>query len=535
MTPAELQELAELEELDALEMKFSGTSEFAGKSSEERGQLAADRLGPPRPSMGSDIMTGVESGMRNYASNIGIPGTEYDIGNALEGIGIARSKEEIARDYEKAGPAAGVAKFGSEMAATAPVGGAIAGVVKGGMKFARTAKAAIEGAVAGGLTGEGEGYKDAVMGAGGGVVGDRVLRSVGRIGTGFEKISDEAKTLLKNKIPVTMGQAQPDTFSGRAVRGVEDAASSIPFGVGDLVVAGKQSGIKALKGKYVESALPPGMKTPASSKDQPLKALEEVGAEYSARYKKILSKPLESAFRIDADGLVSRSMKDPVAPMPKRSVKFIEKKIRDAVDIEGATPQSLFDAQSALRAEAREISNSPSATRLDRAESKIYRKAADEILNTLEATNPGLKELSMPYRNYVTLRHEVEKGLGHGENLTLRQMQSASKRSGNKELQELTRDAGSILPSRIPDSGTARRGAQMALTGGGAGAYMLLDPSGLTAAAVALGLIAPGALATTQQGSKYLLGQAPGQDALRKLLEKYSATAGGMASERASR
>ena len=490
--------------------------------------------GPLREtSLGSDIMTGVESSARNYASNIGIPGTEYDLGNALEKIGVARSEDEIAKDYEAAGPAAGVSRFGTDMLMTAPIGGAVGGLVKGGMKFARTAKAGIEGAIAGGLTGEGDAVGDAAAGAVGGVVGDKLIRGVGRLGTGFENISDEAKNLIKNRMSVTIGQAQPDTFVGRAVRGVEDAGSSIPFGIGDFVVAGKQSGLKDLRKKYVEAALPPGMKAPSSSRDQPLKALQEIEEEYSKRYGAILGKQAE-VLSVNPDALVSISMKNPDAPLPKRSIKFIEKRLRESVDIESPTPQSLFDAQSTLRAEARKISESASATRLDRAESKIYRKAADEILNALEETNPGLKELSTPYRNYVTLLHETEKGLGHGENLTIRQMQTASKKAGNKELQELTKDAGSVLPSRTADSGTPKRAAQLALTGG-AGLAALSDPSGLTAAAVALGLIAPGALATTQGGSRFLLGQASGQDALRKFLRKYSATAGGMAGERVSR
>lgn len=259
---------------------------------------------PPATTTGEDILTGVRTASRNIGANIGIPGTDIDINALLEAAG-ARPIREVRQQYKEAGPAAGISRFGAEMAVPGGVARRVAGVLPATGRgisaiLARlaerapavgtAARAAGEGAVTGALTGEGDLTSDIALGAGGGAAARAIIPGVGRLGTGFENISEEAKTLLKNQIPVTIGQAMPDTAAGRVLRGLEESATSVPI-MGDIMVAGRTAGAEALRGKAIAAAVPPGMALPKSARRQPLKALDDIGAEFTKRYEKILGEP----------------------------------------------------------------------------------------------------------------------------------------------------------------------------------------------------------------------------------------------------
>lgn len=497
---------------------------------------AAVAVAPPEPNIPADIATGMQAGIGNIMSHIGIPGTDYDLRNLLEGMQLRPPKAAEEAAYEKAGPAAGLSKFATEILTTAPIGGGVVGLLKQAGRVpgvaarfspaaGRLTRAGIEGGVGGALTSD----DGAVPGALGGVAGDVLLRGAGRVVTGFPAISDKARKLLQSGVPVTIGQAMPDTATGRVVRGIEDTALSVPI-LSDIMAASRGRGVEALRSRAISDTLPPGMEIPTSARTEPLDALKEVGEEFSQRYQSILEGAAPA--KINVDDLVSSALPEKaktgwVANKGQRA--RIEKSMRADMDVD-ATPQNLFDVQSDWRKHASSLARNPMKTAKDRAEAKAYLTAANSLMETLEATNPGLQELRGPYRNYAALLHEGSKAKGSGETLSATALRRAAIKAGNKRMEELARAGESVLPSRVPDSGTARRMAQLALTGGAGG--FAVDPTGLaalTGAGLALG--APALLSTSQAGTRYLLGQYPAQQAIARALEKYAATAGGVLSQ----
>lgn len=497
---------------------------------------------------------GAKAALSGIGRNIGIPGTDIDVSHGLEALG-ATPYEELSRQAEEAGPLASIARGTTELGAAIPAGGGALGQLRkigplakglsstgiGGM----AARGAVEGGAGAAVLGQGNPVTDLISGAvtGGGMAAG--MSALSRPLTGLSRMSDDAAELSRRGYPLTPGQAvDPSGAMGSTIRAAEEASTSAPI-AGPLVQSLRGRGLEKLRETALKQALPPGMSLPRNAGVQPLKALREIGKRFSQLYDEALNAiPPGSMIRL-GDTVLEPTSKVPVSYMddvfrhsvqagrylgPKRG-KAIQNMIDDALGFKKMNARQVFAAQNKLRTEARRFQNLRNATIEDQDTAEAYMRAADYILEDLMNGLPKgekLNALRYPYRNYINLRHEVEKLKGFGETMTPKAVQKAAEKIGSKNLEYEARLAGSVLPSSTPDSGTAGRAAAMAMLGGAGGLIAGGDPeSALKGAAIGAGAMIPSYLMTTPQAGRFLFGQYPWQQAAGRMIPRAGGILGG--------
>ena len=312
------------------------------------------------------------------------------------------------------------------------------------------------------------------VGAVGGVAGTGVTRGVANVVA--PKLSEAAQKLIGEGVNLTPGQ-----MMGGALRKIEDKLTSVPL-LGDIIDYSRTKGIEEFNKAAFKRALEPiGGVVP---KETGRAGVEAVKTQISDAYNTLLpkmtfvpDKPLyDSLSRLDK---VVVGLPKPETKMVADNVKaIIQKHMPDNGLISGGSYKAIESDLGEL------ASNYAGSKGTDAMVGNAYKQALGQVRQALSRSNPEYAEelgnINKAFANFSRIRRAGSMA-NTQEMITPAQLANAVKAAdesagkgatatGKALMQDLT-DAGvQVLPSKIPDSGTAGRSAlvNMLLGAGGA-------------------------------------------------------------------
>lgn len=359
---------------------------------------------------------------------------------------------------------------------------------------------------------QGDPLSGAVFAAGGSALGQGLGSTFGRIAGGIAESPAAAYLRSRGMQGMTVGQRL-----GGTTKGVEDAGTSI-LGVGDMIGRRQAEGYHSLNRlAFDEAGAPVGART-ASIGEQGVNDLkQQVGQSFDEATAGV-NGPLDPTFNADWQGVQAAANQLPPDYL-SRFNQVVENRVQPMIDagqMSGNDYQQAFRALKAKRAGAAgaapgfedEYRNAITAA-MDALTGQVQRAGGQSVVD-------GLKNANSAWRNVKTLEKAVKAARNGGRSgevqlfapshLVDAGWESASKYGGARPFAELADNAQRALPSKLPDSGTAKRialqiGATTALGGAGAGAdYYTGD--GLNNTGYGLGLAALLAAGGTKAGQK---------------------------------
>lgn len=414
------------------------------------------------------------------------------------------------------------AAAGLEMGMGALGARAGAGVIGNVLRSPLAADAAFGAATGAGSTDDGSRIVGALTGAGAGIAG-------GMLGRGLTRASSRALRGVQNAdvgylrgkgVPLTVGQAL-----GGTVKRVEDRLTGIPF-VGDMVNARRLEGIEGFnRAAFADALAPIGPTTNKVIGEQGVEAAKSSVSDAYGRALDNVQVNADAPFVSDMRGAFAagRALPDPMAS----NIDYtLNTRVGNSFDANGGLSGRDFQQSiRGLRRDAKSMEQLPygydfgQVTRQGEAglEGLLQRQSPDTL--------PAYQAANEAYRNVGVVQDAVNRGrngarVGQPGLFAPSQLADAAaanaKRFGGGQgttrqpLFELSRAGQNVLPSSIPDSGTAGRlmvqgGLGLgALGGAGAGAgYVGGDTqTGAVGAVSMAGLLA---LAGTKAGQKQLV------------------------------
>ena len=359
--------------------------------------------------------------------------------------------------------------------------------------------------------------------------------------------SAPVRKLLDEGIIPTLGQAARSTqsFGGKVLGGIEDAATSIPV-LGNIISGARGRAAGELQEAAIRRATPAGQ---APTKLTGREAIEETSNAVSDAYGMALDRigtvKLDTQFLNSAPQIVQRAVA--LNPQQKADVanvveQVISSRVNPAEGVISAQIAKTIDSD--LGSYVREYSRSSQAS--ERQAANVVREIQTQWRELITRNAPDaetaqlLKDANTAFANLLRVEKASIKGASKGGEFTPAQLSQAvremtpNKRQfakGNALMQDLSDPAAQVLTGRLGESGSVPRGlVGLGLLGGG-GAYAnerAGGPDWLTNAALVTGMLAP---MYTRAGSRYAVGDlAPTvQNALRMRLEQ-AAPYGGMLS-----
>lgn len=385
--------------------------------------------------------------------------------------------------------------------------------MKLGKDGVRLAKDAGTDALYSGVVGTAQGgdpTTSAALGAGGSLLGRGVGKTLGTAAEGV-KVSAPVQYLRDRNIPLTVGQ----TLGGFA-KGMEDAATSIPL-VGDMIGRRYTDSLRGLSTAAADDVgASIGYKAPRGEFGRELTGdMGDAISEYYTNTVQGANVPLDGQYGADFANVAALGQKLPDDLRGKFGLALNNRvnPINDAGYMTGETYQQ---AQRGLKAYKGEHVKAGFEGDYRDGLSAAQQALRDQMARGGgAAVAEGLDNADQAYRLFKTFENATQRADGAGYLPTASQLQDAVKATGRKfpgknPLLDLADNAQEVLPSKVPDSGTARRMIQA-----GIGATAL---GGAQASDSYLGtdLINPytiGALALLTAG-----GTAKGQKALTKAL-----------------
>lgn len=419
------------------------------------------------------------------------------------------------------------AKTGNAVAslATAPIAEGVlaAGPLASALPKVPILGPAIAGALYGGTTAEATGG-DTNTGVGlGGLIGG----ATGLAGKLVQPIvqSPVVQRLTSAGVIPTVGRA-----AGGLARDIEEKLQSLPV-VGNMISRAAGRSITDLNTAALNKAVSPvggkvtqvGNEGVASAKEVVGDAYDKVLGNVTVKYDQALQDGLDAAknsttipLSDDAanayDKIVKREVLDRLKPGLELPASQVKKEVSGGLTNAINTYRKSLNPQDHAIAEA--LTNARNAVR-----DLFIRNAGPE-------SAPAIAQADRAYSMLTDVKKAAKAAEGRGGVFTPRQLQKATK--DNSPIKPLANAAQEVLPASVPDSGTAGRGllAMALLSGGAAGGAeashrYLGTPQYLTALALA-------PLLYSRPGTRYLLGDYPGQAALAQqigALSPYSAAA----------
>jgi hypothetical protein len=312
------------------------------------------------------------------------------------------------------------------------------------------------------------------LGAVGGAGGTAIGRGIGNVVA--PKLSEAAQKLIGEGVNLTPGQ-----MMGGALRKIEDKLTSVPL-LGDIIDYSRTKGIEEFNKAAFKRALDPiGGTVP---KETGRAGVDAVKTQISDAYNKLLPK---MTFVPDQPLYDSLSRLDKVVVgLPKAENKMvadnviaiIQKHMPDNGLISGGSYKAIESDLGEL------ASNYAGSSGTEAMVGKAYKSALGQVREALARSNPNYAEelgnINKAFANFSRIRRAGSMA-NTQEMITPSQLANAVKAAdesagkgatatGKALMQDLT-DAGvQVLPSKIPDSGTAGRSAlvNMLLGAGGA-------------------------------------------------------------------
>jgi hypothetical protein len=351
-----------------------------------------------------------------------------------------------------------------------------------------------------------------------GTVGPALGTLAGGVGnSGILRRSEAASRLMDKGIQPTIGQGVEQNILGRALRGIEEGASSIPW-VGGAVKQGRDRARNEFsKTMFNEVSSTAGLK-PVKNIGE--KGVNELYDSFNNAYKTSL-KGVDLPITNDLTAGVSSVINDANRFMDGEKRQWLTNFVQSnlsAIDTTGGkiSATQLHDVASNLKSKARSLISSQDSQQAEAG------AALNDIAESLaEYRNKfipndiknSIKKLDAGYAKYKRLERAAS-GVGavDGE-FTPAQLYNAIKvmdkskdkgafARGKSLMQQTTSDAKSVLSDKLGDSGTAPR---------------MLN-SNLLAQALGIAGVAPAKALMSRGVSKYALGGYKGQRPLEKLL-----------------
>lgn len=417
-----------------------------------------------------------------------------------------------AQDFARARP---LQNFALQLAGGAvapgmlPAGGYIAGGATGG---ARAGRAAAVGAGVGGATGFGnaEGplvdrlaptVEGAGIGALTGAVGQRVVDRFARGAAGADMTA--ARQLSREGVQLTPGQMLQETpLIGGFLRGTEDRLAGMPL-LGDAIQGARARGLETANIAAAQRGLTPIGETIPSKVAPGYEAVEYVQDRLGRAYGDILSRVSPTVDQPLQTGIAQILADAPAAMGEDRARQLAEilssRVMRNVDPATGAiSGQEFKRIETVLGQQQRELARALDGDQraLGQALGDIRSEFRDALARQYPAEAPRLQQINTGYANLV----RVEDAAGSAgaisregvftpaqlANAVRRNTGSRSQRgAGTGLMRDFATNMGEVLPSTVPDSGTAGRGLLAALLGGG----VVLKPE--VAIPVVIGASAP--------------------------------------------
>ena len=289
------------------------------------------------------------------------------------------------------------------------------------------------------------------------------------------KLSDDIQKLVQSGVNLTPGQ-----MMGGALRNIEDKLTSIPL-IGDAINYSRKKGYEEFnKAAYKQVLEPIGGKVPNVTGRESIEAVEK---QLNDAYEKILPNIVFKATPQFNTNMAN--LRNMVGGLGKDAQTLFNSKIDNIIGSKLAPKTGMMDgiafkqAESDLGTLAKNYRSSSLAS--EREIGNAFLQAQAELRNALNATNPQAKielgKINDAWANFTRLQTAGSKA-NTAEMFTpaqlaqaVRQMDTSTRKGavsrGNALMQDLS-DAGvNVLPSKIPDSGTAGRLLTSGLIGGG--------------------------------------------------------------------
>lgn len=370
--------------------------------------------------------------------------------------------------------------------------------------------------------------KDAAIGAVGGVVGDRAVRGIARAVS--PKVAPAVKKLRDEGVDLTMGQivGAKGGVLGKSIKGVEDRLSGLPF-VGDAINSSRRKGVESFNRAVVNRALKPIGETLPDDVPIGHDAIRYAGDRLSKAYRDLLpslNAKLDRTFATRVN--VLRQASDLADPQAKRLEAIIQDDLGRAFDPKTgrANGRALkrLDEKLGDYAAGWGKADDPDVRALGTAVGDLR----DQVKALIRRNNPKaagrLRQIDNGWANIVRAETAAKNSADgvfspNQFNAAVRQSdRSIRKRGvarGTALMQDLAKAGSEVLPSQVPDSGTAGRIATALAATGGAG--MVSPPAALGGAAAIVPYL-PGARRVVQNA---LTGrQGPGYQAASRLISR---------------
>jgi hypothetical protein len=418
-----------------------------------------------------------------------IPYTASEYGNAYEGL--ARSR---ANQFAQERP---LQNFALQMAggALAPGMGAAGGyVAQGATGGIRAGRAAGVGAGIGGATGFGTaegglvdrlqgGAVGAGVGALTGAAGQRVVDRFARGAVGADTTA--ARQLSREGVQLTPGQMlQEAPLVGGFLRGTEDRLAGFPL-VGDAIqgartrgletanIAGAQRGLTPI-GETIPPKIAPGYEAVEFVQDRLGKAYADV----LSRVSPTIDEPLDTGIaEILADAPASMG-----EARARQLAEILSSRVMRNVDPETRriSGEEFKRIETVLGQQQRELARSVDSDQraLGLALGDIRSEFREALARQYPAEAPRLQQINTGYANLVRIEDATGTAgaMQRGGVFTPAQLANAVRRNtgsrsqrgaGTGLMRDLATNMGEVLPSTVPDSGTAGRAGLAALLAGG--------------------------------------------------------------------
>jgi hypothetical protein len=354
------------------------------------------------------------------------------------------------------------------------------------LKFAPRISDAVQGGVQG-YTGSGGNLGDAALGAIAaplaGKFGEKAVHAVGSAAKG---VMDPSVQYLRGlKIPLTVGQTLGNSgWLGSGIKKTEDALTALP-GVGNMVEARQTDSLRGMN----HAAFNIGAQTTGNEvQDYGQKGLQQLAALKNQTYSNALDPVTIDASSPQFVGDVGNTVANarqipPVEGARAAALAALQSRIGGAVDpvTETINGRGFQEAYRGLARTAKERA----AKDYGYETGQVMQQGKDALTAALEDQNPGAYQGFLngnaANRRLNVLAKAVDLAKNQKENLfSAAQLNSAdagnasqlvgriASASGDRPFAELAGHAQAVLPSKVPDSGTATRAMVMrGLTGAG--------------------------------------------------------------------
>lgn len=350
------------------------------------------------------------------------------------------------------------------------------------------------------------------QGAFGGVLGDTVFRGASRLAQPILQ-SPQVKALLAKDIVPTMGSA-----AGGIWRDIEDKATSLPL-IGNLIQNARRRSVEEMNSAALKMGTPPGEEIPAVGR-------EAIGLGKSA-YERAYGK-VYAGNEIGMDAKLTQGLdaakNSTIIPLSQEATQQFDKIIkREVTDRLGAGPVPTDQAKLEIEANlGKAAQKADGALRDALVEARnAFRDAMGRSVGPDGAK--ALPGIDKAYSNFADVKKATQRADAQGGLFTPNQLQRSAKPG---QLKILADNAQGVLPNTVANSGsTDRLLAALMYGGGAAGAAAPMFGAPYLAALGA----AP--LAYSRMGSRYMLGDLPGQGILSSQLRglsPYGAAGGGI-------